>query len=65
MSNNRIQVGFHRPVYLWAGPGTIRMNRLKFMGAPVDEPVHHEAHQAAGSRGFQLGLPDVRLGLSA
>ena len=50
MSNNRIQVGFHRPVYLWAGPGTIRMNRLKFMGAPVDEPVHHEAHQAAGAQ---------------
>ena len=37
-------IGRHRPIYLWAGPGTIRMNRLKFMDAPVDEDVHHEAH---------------------
>jgi len=26
------------------------MNRLKFMGAPVDEAVHHEAHTAEGAR---------------
>jgi hypothetical protein len=26
------------------------MNRLKFMGAPVDEAVHHEAHTPAGVR---------------
>jgi hypothetical protein len=37
-------------MYLWAGPGTIRMNRLKFMNAPVDELVHHEAYQAEGAR---------------
>lgn len=43
-------VGHHRPVYLWAGPGTIRMNRLKFMDAPVDEAVHIEAHSSAGAR---------------
>jgi hypothetical protein len=42
-------VGRHRPVYLWAGPGTIRMNRLKFMGAPVDEAVHHAAHTPVGA----------------
>lgn len=42
-------VGEHRPVYLWAGPGTVRMNRLKFMGAPVDEVVHAEAHTEAGA----------------
>ena len=45
-----IAVGRHRPVYLWAGPGTIRMNRLKFMGAPVDEAVHLEAHRTAGAQ---------------
>jgi hypothetical protein len=37
-------------MYLWAGPGTIRMNRLKFMQAPVDEQVHIEGHTAAGAR---------------
>jgi hypothetical protein len=42
--------GRHRPIYLWAGPGTIRMNRLKFMNAPIDQEVHLEAHQAAGVR---------------
>ncbi len=41
-------IGHHRPVYLWAGPGTIRMNRLKFMDAPVDEAVHLEAHTLTG-----------------
>lgn len=43
-------IGVHRPVYLWGGPGTVRMNRLKFMGAPVDEAVHAEAHTAVGAR---------------
>ena len=44
-----LAIGLHRPVYLWAGPGTVRMNRLKFMNAPVDEFVHHEAHEPAGA----------------
>ena len=35
--DHQIVVGRHRPIYLWAGPGTVRMHRLKFMGAPVDE----------------------------
>ncbi|MBN1178412.1 MAG: hypothetical protein JXD18_04320 [Anaerolineae bacterium] len=43
-------VGAHRPIYLWAGPGTIRMNRLKFMNAPVDELVHERAHTPVGAR---------------
>lgn len=42
-------VGHHRPIYLWAGPGTIRMNRLKFMDAPVNEAVHLEAHTLTGA----------------
>jgi hypothetical protein len=42
--------GHHRPVYLWGGQGTVRMNRLKFMGAAVDEQVHTEAHTAVGAR---------------
>lgn len=37
-------------MYLWAGPGTIRMNRLKFMGMPVDEAVHLEAYTDVGAR---------------
>jgi len=43
------QVGAHRPVYLWAGPGTVRMNKLKFMDALVDSRVHMEAHTPAGA----------------
>jgi hypothetical protein len=46
---NSLLPGNHRPVYLWAGPGTIRMNRLKFMNAPVDTEVHQQAHQPAGA----------------
>ncbi len=46
---NPFTTGLHRPVYLWAGPGTIRMNRLKFMNAPVDEVVHLEAHTPRGA----------------
>ncbi len=38
------QIGNYRPIYLWAGPGTIRMNKLKFMDYPVDEQVHMAAH---------------------
>lgn len=45
----RFGIGSHRPMYLWAGPGTVRMNRLKFMNAPVDEAVHQEAYTAVGA----------------
>jgi hypothetical protein len=48
--NNNFAVGHHSPVYLWAGPGTVRMNRLKFMDAPVDVFVHHEAHTPTGAK---------------
>ncbi|MBU0493415.1 MAG: hypothetical protein KKA73_12470 [Chloroflexi bacterium] len=43
------EIGHYRPIYLWAGPGTIRMNKLKFMDVAVDEAVHHEAHARAGA----------------
>ena len=43
------QVGAHRPVYLWGGPGTVRMNKLKFMNALVDGRVHMEAHTPVGA----------------
>lgn len=46
----RFSVGHHRPIYLWGGPGTVRMNRLKFMGAPNDEVAHAEAHTAQGAQ---------------
>ena len=51
MSSSQIsyQVGSHRPVYLWAGPGTVRMNRLKFMDSLVDVRVHMEAHTPTGA----------------
>lgn len=42
--NPSFQIGNYRPIYLWAGSGTIRMNRLKFMDYPVDEEVHRQAH---------------------
>jgi len=42
-------IGAYRPIYLWGGPGTIRMNRLKFMDTPVDEPAHHAAHLPYGA----------------
>lgn len=44
------RIGNYRPIYLWAGPGTIRMNRLKFMDQPVDEAVHMEAHELVGAK---------------
>lgn len=42
-------LGKHRAVYFWAGPGTIRMNRLKFLNAPVDEHVHIAGHTSIGA----------------
>ncbi len=44
----RFEIGSYRPIYLWAGPGTVRMNRLKFMDVPVDEFVHDQAHTPTG-----------------
>jgi len=41
---NEFQIGSYRPIYLWGGPGTIRMNKIKFMDYPVDENMHREAH---------------------
>lgn len=41
--------GQHRAIYLWAGPSAIRMNRLKFMNAAVDEQVHLDAHSPIGA----------------
>lgn len=48
-SSTPFAVGLHRPVYLWAGPSSVRMNRLKFMGAAVDEQVQLEAHTSVGA----------------
>ena len=49
MGAPRLAPESYRPIYLWAGPGTVRMNRLKFMDAAVDEAVHLEAHLPAGA----------------
>ncbi len=50
MDINPFDIGNHRPVYLWAGPGTVRMNQLKFIDAPVDVFVHEEAHTQVGAQ---------------
>lgn len=49
MNENAFKLGEYHPVYLWAGPGTIRMNKLKFMQVPVNEKIHNEAHQSIGA----------------
>lgn len=49
-------IGKYRPIYLWAGPGTIRMNKVKFMGFPVDEAVHRAAHEAPVAKLVAEGL---------
>ena len=38
------EIGKYRPIYLWGGPGTIRMNQIKFMNYPVNQAVHRGAH---------------------
>jgi hypothetical protein len=48
--NHSFVIGKYRPIYLWAGPGTIRMNKVKFMDYPVDEEVHRAAHTAPIAR---------------
>jgi hypothetical protein len=50
LSGDPFQIGRYRPIYLWGGPGTIRMNRLKFMNQPVNEAAHHEVHQPQGAQ---------------
>ena len=49
MKPDRYPIGSYRPIYLWAGPGTVRMNRVKFMNQDVDVFAHEEAHQDAGA----------------
>lgn len=44
------KLGRYRPIYLWGGPGTIRMNKVKFMDYPVDEAAHNEVHTPAGAQ---------------
>lgn len=40
----------HFPVYMWAGPGTIRINRVKFPGTAIDERVHMEGGLRIGAK---------------
>lgn len=39
----------HFPVYMWAGPGTIRINRVKFPNTPIDEGTHMEGGLREGA----------------
>lgn len=43
---HQFTLGDYRPIYLLAGPGTIRMNKVKFMHYLVDEVAHKESHGA-------------------
>ena len=47
--NPEFQIGKYRPIYLWGGPGTIRMNKIKFMDYPVDEEAHQAVHNAGAA----------------
>ena len=50
MGQHQFEIGSYRPIYLWGGPGTIRMNRVKFMDQEVNEFAHHEVHQLSGAK---------------
>lgn len=44
------EIGNYRPIYLWGGPGTVRMNKLKFMDVRNDVQVHLDAHKPQGAK---------------
>ena len=48
-NDNPFKISAYRPIYLWGGPGTIRMNRLKFLDIDVDEAAHLEVHTPEGA----------------
>jgi len=48
--NHHFEIGKYRPIYLWGGPGTIRMNRVKFMNYPVDEAAHMAVHEETAAK---------------
>lgn len=43
-----LQPGTYRPVYLWGGESTIRMNGLKFPGYLINDDAHLQAHNPDG-----------------
>ena len=43
-------IGKYRPIYLWGGPGTVRMNKIKFMDYPVNEAVHRDIHDLPAAK---------------
>jgi hypothetical protein len=47
---HHFEIGKYRPIYLWGGPGTIRMNRVKFMNYPVDEAAHMAVHEEPAAK---------------
>lgn len=48
-NENPFRLGAYRPIYLWGGAGTVRMNRVKFMDVANDEAVHAEVHEPTGA----------------
>lgn len=44
-----LTLGNFRPIFLWGGPGTRRMLRIKFMNAPIDDKVYDLAHSIDGA----------------
>ena len=49
IDHSEFSIGRYRPIYLWGGSGTIRMNRLKFMDQPVNQDAHYQVHQPDGA----------------
>jgi hypothetical protein len=48
--DHQFEIGKYRPIYLWGGPGTVRMNKVKFMDYPVDEAAHMAVHEDTAAR---------------
>lgn len=44
-----LSLGQFRPIFLWGGPGTRRMLRIKFMNAPIDDKIYDLAHSIEGA----------------
>lgn len=54
--NPSFQIGKYRPIYLWEGYGTIRMNKVKFLDYLVNEALHRAAHTAPVAEQVVKGL---------
>ena len=59
--NPPFKLGKYRPIYLWGGPSTIRMNKVKFMDYPVQPALSGRSKDLAGGfTGQHLSQDDSR-----